>query len=245
MSLRASSEQAVKAALSGNWKEAISLNSELLKADEHDLETRNRLGYAYLMNGQPTLAKREFQKVLERDPYNQIASKNSRRLGAVKAGSKHPDGTMTASANPLHFLEDPGKTKIVACVNLAPATVMNAVTPGQQVFIKAKNHCVELRTDQNIYLAALPDDLSFKLLRFIDSGNTYSAHVKTADKNLLVVIIREVARSKRFANQPSFITSGAATFIPYSRTARSEDKPDVSETGEEEDPGNTEEGEHE
>ena len=225
-------DQAVAAALAQNWKEAIRINTLLVKEKKDNVEALSRLAYAYLKTGQLTLAKKTYEKVLDLDQYNQIAQKNLKKLTGLK--KKDLLSTDPHNVSPMMFLEDPGKTKIAECIHCAPAQILSMLSSGQEVDLKAKNHCIEIRTKQNTYLAALPDDLSFKLIKLISAGNTYQAIVKSVEKNLLKVMIRELSRGKRFANQPSFITT--TSYVPFSRggTPQSE-APDMTPTGEESD----------
>lgn len=206
-------EAAITAALSYNWKDAIHINSRLLKTNVNDIATLNRLGYAYAQNGQRTLAKTTFDKVLKLDPYNQIAIKHIKNLGSIKKKIL-PLSPSTNHISPLSFLEEPGVTKIVACINLAPSQTLSTLTPGMEIMLKSRNHCVEVRLAPNTYIAALPDDISFKLLRLMASGNRYHAIIKGVDKKSLILMLREVSRGKKFANQPSF----TATTVSLSGT---------------------------
>ncbi len=203
--------EAIAAALAKNWKEATRINSVLTKQNPHDIDALNRLGFAYLNIGQITQAKRCFSKVISIDPYNQIALRNIKKLGSLKKYDLSNKRTGT-NMSPLAFLEDPGKTKIVTCVNPAPIRVLSRLASGLEVVLKAKRHAVEVRDDRGAYLAALPDDISFKLIKYLGAGNTYSVIVKSVGKNALTIFIREVSRGKRFANQPSF--AAIATYLP-------------------------------
>lgn len=227
-------EAAITAALSQNWKDAIRINLLLLKEVTSDIASLNRLGYAYVQSGQINLAKTAFQKVMKLDPYNQIALKQIKKLMAMKKKSTKP---MTISSSlrvsPLSFLEEPGKTKIVAGVNLAPVETISGLSPGMEVSLKPKNHCVEVRSQEGNYIAALPDDISFKLIKLIASGYRYQTVIKSVEKKSLVVILREIVRGKRFADQPSFTTSMVSLSSPiHPEGDRSHEKPNISATGE-------------
>lgn len=225
-------QDAIDAALRGNWRTAIQINTELLKNDSKNIDVLNRLGFGYLKTRQIKRAREAYQKVLNLDPYNQIALKNSKTLAVLKRKNMTEDRTSPVS--PLHFLEDPGKTKIASCVNVAPTQILSTLSPGMEVYLKAKNHCVEVRSEKNLYLAALPDDISFKLIKLLSAGNTYQVIVKGIGKNALTVILRETKRGKRFARQPSFISS-TGSYLPFFRADASHaDKPDVTPTGEDE-----------
>lgn len=200
-----SPEAAISAALSQDWKEAIRINTSLLKKDTYNIDALNRLGFAHLKSGQITRAKRIFQKVIKIDPYNQISLKNLKRLGNLK--KKNLSGEKRQTISPLFFLEEPGKTKIASLINLAPSQILSGISPGQEVYLKAKNHVVEIRDEKHQYVGALPDDLSFRLIRLLTSGNRYQVVVKGTAKNALTVLIREVYRGKRYREHPSFAPS--------------------------------------
>lgn len=209
----ATAHAAIAAALSNDWVTAIRINTAILKDHADDVATLNRLGYAYAQHGQRTLAKTTFEKVLKLDPYNQIALKHTKTIGSSK--HKNPDNTPVIAnhVSPLSFLEEPGITKVVTAVNPAPLDTIVHLTPGMEVALIARKHCIELRSlSTNAYIAALPDDISFRLLRLMASGNRYQALVKGLDKKTVIVILREIARGKKFAGQPSF----AASPIPSS-----------------------------
>ena len=86
----------------------------------------------------------------------------------------------------------------------------------------------------NTYIAALPDDISFKLGRMIAGGNTYQAIIKSVDKKSVKVLLRELTRGKKFAKQPSFTST--TSYVSFAKTTR--ENPDMTPTGED---GDTEE----
>lgn len=219
---------AIEAALSQNWKEAIRLNLAILKQTKNDVEALSRLAYAYLKSGHIKEAKKIYEKVLSLDQYNKIAEKNLSKLSTLKKKNLEFDGGGMIS--PMMFLEEPGITKIVDCIHIAPPQTLSTLSTGQEVTLKSKNHCIEIRTTQNTYLGALTDDISFRLLRLVKAGNTYRAIVKSVEKNALKVLIRETARGRRFANQPTFAAS--TSYIPFARGTTTTDTPDVTPTGE-------------
>ncbi|KKW11595.1 MAG: TPR domain protein, partial [Candidatus Gottesmanbacteria bacterium GW2011_GWB1_49_7] len=190
-------------------------------------------------NGQFLAARRIYQKVLTLDQYNQIATKNLKKLTSIKKKDiEEKPGTVMS---PMIFLEEPGKTKIVECVHVAPSHVLSTLSAGQEVFLKVKNHGVEVRTPNQTYLAALPDDMSFKLQKMIAGGNTYQVIVKMVDKKTLHVLLRELTRGKRFAKQPSFTSTtsyvsfakgGGRESVDMTPTGEDGEESPVEETGE-------------
>lgn len=229
----ATADKAIQAALNQEWSVAVQINKDILTSNQHDIDALNRLGFAYLHLGKHKDAKEAFEKVLSLDKYNQIAQRNITKL--KNKGSIEANGTVVS---PLMFLEEPGKTKVVACLNLAPAATLAAVRCGQEVHMKVKKHTIEIRDDQQVYLGALPDDISFKLSRFINGGNEYAVIVRSVGKNALSVFVRETKRGKEFIKQPSFTPT--STYVATGRVDENAEKPDTTATGEEEQEGTTE-----
>jgi len=224
--LSATSQDAIAAALVQDWKKAIVVNAAILKTNPKDLDALCRLGFAYLKSGQLTIAKRVYQKVLAIDQYNQIATKNLKKLVTLK--KKDIDSGTYGVMSPMIFLEEPGKTKIVECVRVAPASVLSTLSAGQEVTLKVKPHTVEIRSQQT-YVAALPDDMSYKLNKMIAAGNTYQVIVKSVDKKSVKVLLRELSRGKKFAKQPSFTST--TSYVSFAKGG-SRETPDMTPTGE-------------
>jgi hypothetical protein len=221
---------AIAAALAQDWKEAIRVNLAILKSDKGDLESLCRLAFAYLKTGQLLAAKRTYQKVLALDQYNQIATKNLKKMTSLK--KKDLANEASAFMSPMIFLEEPGKTKIVECVHVAPIHILSTLSAGQEVFLKQKQHGIEVRTSSCTYIAALPDDMSFKLNRMMSGGNTYQAIIKGVDKKSVKIMLRELKRGKRFANQPSFTST--TSYVSFAKSGTRE-TPDMTPTGEDTD----------
>jgi len=218
---------AIAAALAQDWKEAIRVNLAILKRDTSDIESLCRLAFAFLKTGQLLAAKRTYQKVLVLDKYNQIATKNLKKMTSLKK----KDMTSGASSymSPMIFLEEPGKTKIVECVHVAPSHVLSTLSAGQEVFLKPKHHGIDVRTSNRTYVAALPDDMSFKLHKMMAGGNTYQAIVKGVDKKSVKVMLRELSRGKKFVKQPSFTST--TSYVSFAKSGIRE-TPDMTPTGE-------------
>lgn len=193
---------AIKHALSQNWKAAIKTNQDLVDLNHNNVEALNRLAYAHLKSGNLSSSKITYKKVLKMDKYNPIALKNIKWMEHLSKSDIHPDPTI--SPTPTIFLEEPGKTKIVQLVHAAPLRILCNIITAQKVFLLAKKHSVEVRDGKNIYIGALPDDLAFRLLRFMAAGNTYDAYIKNVSKNLVAVFVRELKRGKKFSAIPSF-----------------------------------------
>lgn len=223
------SQEAIAAALAQDWKEAIRVNTAILKENNAQIDALNRLGYAYIKTAQFILAKKTLQKVLALDPYNQIAEKNLKKISTIRQKDV-ASAQGTAAMSPMAFLEEPGVTKLVECVHLAPMNVLSSISAGQEVELKPRNHTVELRHAGKTYLGALPDDLAFKIIKLTAAGNTYQAIVKGVGKNTFTVLLRERSRGKKFAHQPSFIST--TSYVPFARGVAPVEGPDMTPTGE-------------
>lgn len=211
--------QAIKAALNNDWPVAIKTNLTLLSKNQKNVEALNRLARAYKESGQTQLSQKTYQKVLKIDKFNPIAIRNLKLFISKKVSAKNPGSSINnchSCFNPTTFLEEPGKTRIVALINLAPASRLASLSCGEQASLQIKRRTVIVATADGTYLGALPDDLSAKLIKFIKGGNRYEVFLKKIGKNCLLVFLREIFRSSRFRNQPTFPSHETLTKIKAS-----------------------------
>ena len=112
---------AIASAMSGNWQEALKLNLQILKTDSENCEVLNRIAQAYKLLGNNKKSITTYRKVLRIDKYNVIATRN---LDILKNRRQEPQPHFVNNqkANVDIFLEEPGKTKLVNLINLAPAS---------------------------------------------------------------------------------------------------------------------------
>ncbi|MBI2012726.1 hypothetical protein HYS90_02230 [Candidatus Curtissbacteria bacterium] len=205
-------QEAIEAAISLNWEKAAKINKKILDLSEKDVEALNRLARARFCLGNKEGAEKTYKKVLGIDPYNIIARKNLDKLTRSNGNPVGPNGTNgpkdqngKTSPNLANlFIFEPGKTKLVNLLNLAPPAILASLNCGDQVLINPKNHSVTISSLNKVYLGALPDDLAHRLIAFIAGGNKYDCYVKNANLKSLTVFIREITRSAKFASQPSF-----------------------------------------
>ncbi len=222
------SDAAVAAALASNWKKAIEINSALLKDTPLDIACLNRLGRAYLELGNCKKAIEYFKKVLKISKYDPIATKNLAR--AQVAITAKPNGQLTSNhtftlVQKISFLEEPGQTKLVSLVNVAPAKTLLHVNYADPVKISCRRHTIMVTDFSGNYLGAFPDDLGHRLLVLVKGGNTYEGFVKGVSKNQVTIFVREVTRAKKFKNTPSFPTS-VSDYLSFVR----EDSPVLDES---------------
>lgn len=226
---------AIEAALRQDWETAIRINLELLKKYPEDLEALKRLAFAQMEAGDLEKAKKNYKKILKLDSFNPIALKNLNKLSSIKPRrlkKKNQNQTLGgALASDLGslFLEEIGKTKVVKLKNLPEAHILSQQNPGEEVNLSIKRRGISILDRNGNYLGALPDDLAHRLIQFMKYGNKYQAFIKSADKNFLSIFIKEIERSSKFKNQPSF-TNTPLTYLSSVREEvfEGEQKPQVT-----------------
>lgn len=202
--------EAIEAATCLDWEKALKLNQKILASTKNNVEALNRLARAQFCLGKNQEAQKTYKKVLDIDSYNLIARKNLDKIsksnghsnGNIQTNS-HSNGNGITNLSNL-FLFEPGKTKLVGLLNLAPPAILATLNCGEEVIINAKNHSITILSKTNVYLGALPDDLAHRLIAFISGGNKYDAYIKISTTKALSIFIREIERSAKFVNQPSF-----------------------------------------
>lgn len=194
--------QAIQTALKGNWEEAVVLNKSLVEENPGDIDALNRLALAYLIIGKTKEAKSTYLKVVGLDPLNAIAIRNLRKL--KEKNTKATNGNSLIRIN-NEFLEEPGKTKVVELVNIAQPKVTEALSTGQSLDLSVKRLKIFVSEGKQ-YIGSLPDDIARRLIKFIKAGSIYEAYVKSASSHKVSVFIKELKKTTRFKDQPSFTT---------------------------------------
>lgn len=196
--------QAIQTALIGNWKNAILLNEQILADNPDDIDALNRLAFAYASNGDNKEAKRIYQKVLILDIKNPIATKNLKRIN--NANGNYFSSALTYKMNNI-FIEEPGKTKVVELNNIAEQNIITRLHSGEMLSLLTKRMKIFVYDIQKQYIGMLPDDLSRRLIDFIQGGNQYEAYVKSVEENRVIIFIKETKRATIFRNHQSFNSS--------------------------------------
>lgn len=208
MSIHSLVQNSIQLALDSHWEDAITTNEEILKEIPDDIDTHNRLAFAFTQIGEIDKAKKLYKKILSIDQYNFIAQKNYDKLSALGSKAKSAMGNeRRAPVHPYLFLEEPGKTKAVHLKNPAPIAVLSKLRIGDKVLMNPKKHSIDIRDNEKNHLGVLPDDISYRLLLFLKLGSTYEIYVKNVQKNGITVFIKEIFRGKKTHNQPTFQTS--------------------------------------
>lgn len=222
-------DQAIQEALQGNWNKAIELNQELLNESPNDIETLNRIAFAYSATQRNKEALQMYEKVLSLDNQNPIALRNMKRLSASKSNGPASHVPLQTALSDTMFIEEHGKTKVVELNNVAQSQVIAHLMSGEMVHLRIKRSKIFVLDNDETYIGMLPEDLGKRLIKFMEGGNTYSACIKAIDKKSVTVFIKEVKRANKFKNQPSFVT-----FEPAKTVASKPHKPSRKDDHEDE-----------
>lgn len=216
--------QAIQTALQGNWTEAITLNKSLIKENPADIDALNRIALAYTIVGKVKEAKSAYQKVINIDPLNSIALRNLKKLKDKNIVITPVSGNYQINN---HFLEQPGKTKVIELINIAQPKVIETLRMGQSLTLSIKRLKI-FAQEQNQYIGVLPDDIAKRLIKFIKAGAIYDAYVKSANPHKVSIFVKEIKRAKRFKDQPSFLSNSESALLVKGpkKEARDEDNQD-------------------
>lgn len=193
---------AIKDAKNGDWEQAVEHNLQILEFNPENTNALNRLGVAYIQLGKVKKAKDYFKKVLELDKNNKIANKHFEKL--QKNQSCH-----APSFSIGHFIEEPGKTKTVSLFRLAGKNILEDITVGKECELKMKNRFISVEVN-GTYIGALPEDLSFRLTKFMKSGNKYRCLVRSCNQKNCEVFLKEIYKSEKNNGTHSFPPSKMA-----------------------------------
>lgn len=208
-------EEARRAALNGNWEEAVELNQQIIAQSDRDTVAYNRLGRAYIALGQLNEAKDAYTKALHTDPANLIARRNLQRLELMRG----PGGKLTAEVTrpgPMPrtsvFLEEVGRTWVDELVNPGEILVLADVSPGEQLVLSDEDDRLIVRRANGALLGEIEPKTGRRVLDLMRQGNRYEIFALGLAGQTLRFILREIHRDPSLATTVSFprqITSRA------------------------------------
>ncbi|MEO6508337.1 MAG: tetratricopeptide repeat protein [Patescibacteria group bacterium] len=209
-------QQAVNAAIAQKWEDAVIFNEKILDEDHSNIGATLRLGYAYLQQEKMKESRKYYQKALKLQPKNPVALENLERITILEesAGGKSPSIKIKANLDPNMFLEVPGKTKSVTLVNLGQKNHLAELDIGERVEIKLRKRKVEVRTLDGDYIGYLPDDVSKRMIYFMEADSTYSAYVKEANSTKVVLFVKEDTKGEKVAHYSSFPSKASVISAP-------------------------------
>lgn len=200
-------EYANNAAIAGDFVTAIRLNEEIITHSPDNVDAYLRLGFAYLQTNDLENSKKAYRQALKLEPISQIARNNLEKIKILEKGSSHSDEEhydQDLALNPNLFLNVQGKTKEISLVNIGQADVLAKLKIGQYVELKIKKRRVEVRDRNNGYIGALPDDISKRLIFFLEASSTFLVYIKAASKNTVDIFIKEEKKGTKVRGYTSF-----------------------------------------
>jgi len=211
---RQRSKQAIALAMQGRWREAVAANEDIIASFPGDVDAYNRLGRAYIELGEYAPAKQAYERAIELDPYNIIAQKNLQRLSYLGEGSI--SGAASDRVEPQQFLEETGKTGVVALNRLAPSRVLAKVGAGDRAYLKVDGRGLSVENSHGEYLGQVETKHGQRLIKLMGAGNRYSAAIVSASEERVTIIIREIYQDPSQAGQLSFPPNGGMEGLrPY------------------------------
>lgn len=179
-------KKAVKAAVLGNWNLAKEINLQILDSDPNDIDTKVRLGKAYLELRDYTKAKKCFKEVLSHDPINIVAKKN---LELAKE-EKH---SLPSNGRFKNIIKEPTTFSEAQAQIVAKGFTASKIPMGVGLELKVLSQQTKVIYDyknQKVELALIVDE---KLQKRLKSGKEQGAvfcatFVKGVDKTMTVLI---------------------------------------------------------
>ncbi len=212
-------QESIQAALEGAWDKAVELNILLSEEFPEDLDILNRLGKAYSELGQVNKAKATFEKVLESDPYDPIATKNLERLSTLRGATIKIKEQSTKPLNPDIFIEEPGKTKTIDVTDLAMPKVLIHLRVGDNVKLNTTKDATSVISEDDHRLGKLEQSIGQDIAQASVLGSEFSAIVKAIkvvkdEKNSkLTVFVRETKHSNKLAHPVFAFESNFTPFV--------------------------------
>lgn len=199
-------QDAIQAALAGNWEEAVRLNEQIVALSPTNIDALNRLAHALYELGQWQKARKTYRAILKQDRYNTIAFRGLARLeqnNASPATRAHEPAPVPLS--PGLFLEEPGITKILKLLRPASPRVLSKHSVGDPIVLCVKHRSLVITSNTGEYLGILPDELAHHLQPRIRAGNVYEAYIKSVGTKGVTVLLRETRRKGKYRTLPAFL----------------------------------------
>ena len=194
-------EQAVDFASKNKWSEAIAVNREIIKSFGEETESLNRLGRAYMENGQFPSAIKAYKKALKIEPLNRIALRNLDRL----AEASPPQEKKEKIREKKVFFLDNADAVVFLELEAVDLKGINLLNIGDSLGLKVEGSAVHVVNEAGQYLGILTPQVGIRLSRLLDGGNKYE--IALADLAIPVrVAIREEYVHPSQVGKSSFIT---------------------------------------
>lgn len=188
LSLSVMTKQAIEAALKSNWEKAIEINTQILDQYPNNLDTKIRLGRAYIQTKKFTKAKKIFKAVLTVDPINSIAKKNLELAKGGKIEKTNGNGLKTKA-----LLKEPGTTQEIRLDRLANRTTADKLDPGEELILKIKKKSIDVYRSikgKKVLIGTIENDYVVKRVNAAceRKGKSHATFTRGRDKEVYVLI---------------------------------------------------------
>ncbi|NJP05183.1 MAG: tetratricopeptide repeat protein [Chloroflexaceae bacterium] len=202
-------EYAIQIASANRWQEAIEINQQIILFGE-DAITYNRLGKAYMEQGQYSEALEAYQQTLRLNPTNSIARKNVTKLEALQArGITQIDMEEHLPRKRIDLrmlITEAGKTTLTKLTEVQRTAEVEALSPAEQVELSFEDNFVVAKNLEGYLIGRLEPKLGQRLSDLMRGGNRYIGIVAQADprKGEIRLLIRETYQSPNQRDRISF-----------------------------------------
>lgn len=183
-------DAAVKAALEGNWEEAVNLNYESVEVAPGDAGSFNRLATALIELGRFADARQAAGKALSLSPDNRIARKHVDRLSQL-GGQIASAPVMTGARAAVRFITDSAKATVTELVNPAGARILATVAPGQELHKSDNGNRMELHTRAGERIGTVEVHIAQRVRNLDEKGNRYEFSVAKLSESAIAVMVAE------------------------------------------------------
>ncbi|MFZ2664509.1 MAG: tetratricopeptide repeat protein [Patescibacteria group bacterium] len=190
LSLAVLSKKAIEASLQLKWKEAIELNSTILKEYPNNTDAKIRLGRAYLQEKDFTKAKKMFKEVLKLDPINALALKN---LELAKNGKSECPAGGSSHLNTKSLLKEPGTTHETKVPVKTKSIHVDDFLSGEELPIKIKRKSIDvykIKKGKKILIGEITDNyIVQRVSHSVDKGEKVCiSFVRVKDQDIWIII---------------------------------------------------------
>jgi hypothetical protein len=223
------SKEAIDLAMQARWTEAADVNLELTKDFPNDVDSFNRLGRAYMELGKYTLARGAYSRAQALDPYNAIAARNLRRLNDLSETDN--EEVETDRVEPHQFIEELGKSGVVALHELSPKEDRARMVAGDRVTLRPDGGHLSVFNSRGVYMGKVDTKFAPRLVRLMAGGNEYAASVVKSVMDMMTIIIRETYQHPSQAGKLSFPPKGMEEFRAFAGDRKVEDDDEEDDSG--------------
>ena len=206
-------EQTRDVALTGDWEQALDINTRFLERFPRNAEALNRKGRALIELGRLQEAWDAYSEALNADPANMIARRNLQRLEMLA----NTDVASRVGEEPIPspragvFVEEVGKTWVDELTRAADDPILASVSPGEQLTFRVENGRVIVSSRTGELLGELEQRIAQRLIDLLESGNRYEMYALGMSGHSLRYILREVYQDPAMAGQLGLPRQSRAT----------------------------------